>query len=109
MEGKHDSVTTVKTFLCYHADINSETGWGATVRAKTRPHTKAAAAVTRDDRFQRHDLGGRSARARLRFGRNDRVPVSYSRPSPASLRRSDRRAKSASAAELARAARGSRG
>jgi hypothetical protein len=49
MEGKHDSVATVKTFLCYHADINSETGWGATVRVKTRPHTKAAAAVARDD------------------------------------------------------------
>lgn len=37
MEGKHDSITTVKTFLCYHADINSETGWGATVRAKNAP------------------------------------------------------------------------
>lgn len=109
MEGKHDSVTAVKTFLCYHADINSETGWPATVRAKTRPHTKAAAAVARDDRFQRHDLGGHPARTRLRFGRTDRATVSYSRSSRASLRRSDHLAKSATAAELARAARGSRG
>jgi hypothetical protein len=37
MEGKHGSVATVKTFLCYHADINSETGWGATVACQSAP------------------------------------------------------------------------
>lgn len=53
MEGKHDSVATVKTFLCYHADINSETGWPATVRAKNVPA---------------HESGRRSCPRRPAFG-----------------------------------------
>jgi hypothetical protein len=37
MEGKHDSETTVKTFLCYHADINNEMGRSVTVACQSAP------------------------------------------------------------------------